>query len=53
MDSDTQPLEEPRSRGEAEAAARRADAEDMQPKEADEDDEDEHEEHFSPLIIPG
>ncbi|XP_062856583.1 sodium/potassium/calcium exchanger 3 isoform X2 [Trichomycterus rosablanca] len=53
VDGDTQPLEEPRTRGEAGTTDRGEDAEDMQPKETDEDDETEHEQPLSPLIVPG
>uniref|UniRef100_A0A3B4E7N7 Sodium/calcium exchanger membrane region domain-containing protein n=1 Tax=Pygocentrus nattereri TaxID=42514 RepID=A0A3B4E7N7_PYGNA len=53
LESETQPLEDPRMRGEGSALERGADAEDAQPKEEDDDDEIEEGQAFSPLIVPG
>ncbi|KAL7885931.1 hypothetical protein AOLI_G00062260 [Acnodon oligacanthus] len=53
LESETQPLEDPRVRGEGSVLERGADAEDTQPKEEDDDDEIEQGQPFSPLIVPG
>lgn len=53
LESETQPLEDPRTRGEGTALERVADMEDAQPKEEEDDDEAEEGQPFSPLIVPG
>lgn len=48
MDSETQPLEEARTRGKE-----GEDMGDTQPKDTEEDEEAEEEQPFNPLIVPG
>ncbi|KAB5571204.1 hypothetical protein PHYPO_G00222380 [Pangasianodon hypophthalmus] len=53
MDSETQPLEEARTRGKGGAMERVEDMGDAQPKDTEEDEEAEEEQPFNPLIVPG
>uniref|UniRef100_A0A673L4D4 Sodium/potassium/calcium exchanger 3-like n=1 Tax=Sinocyclocheilus rhinocerous TaxID=307959 RepID=A0A673L4D4_9TELE len=54
LESETQPLEEPRQRGQGGELERVADIEDTQPKdeEEEEDEEADEEQHFRPLTVP-
>uniref|UniRef100_A0A8C1X325 Solute carrier family 24 member 6a n=1 Tax=Cyprinus carpio TaxID=7962 RepID=A0A8C1X325_CYPCA len=54
LESETQPLEEPRPRGQVGELKRVADIEDTQPKDEEEDEEEEadEEQHFRPLTVP-
>ncbi|XP_051513812.1 sodium/potassium/calcium exchanger 3-like isoform X3 [Myxocyprinus asiaticus] len=54
LESETQPLEEPRKRGQGGELERIADTEDTQPKEEEEEDEEEGDEEqpFRPLTVP-
>ncbi|XP_052011012.1 sodium/potassium/calcium exchanger 3-like isoform X2 [Xyrauchen texanus] len=54
LESETQPLEEPRHRGQGGDLERIADTEDTQPKEEEEEDEEEGDEEqpFRPLTVP-
>lgn len=51
LESETQPLEEPRQRGQGEELERVADIEDAQPEE--EEEEADEEQPFRPLTVPG
>ncbi|MCI4379921.1 hypothetical protein PGIGA_G00234000 [Pangasianodon gigas] len=53
MDSETQPLEEARTRGKGGTMERVEDMGDAQPKDTEEDEEAEEEQPFNPLIVPG
>lgn len=53
MDSETQLLEEARTRGNGGTMERVEDAGDAQPKDTDEDEEAEEQQPFNPLIVPG
>ncbi|XP_066505810.1 sodium/potassium/calcium exchanger 3 [Hoplias malabaricus] len=53
LESETQPLEDPRTRGEGAALERGVESEDSQHKEEEDEDEGEEGQHFSPLILPG
>uniref|UniRef100_A0A8C2IZ15 Solute carrier family 24 member 6a n=1 Tax=Cyprinus carpio TaxID=7962 RepID=A0A8C2IZ15_CYPCA len=54
LESETQPLEEPRPRGQGGELKRETDIEDTQPKDEEEDEEEEadEEQHFRPLTVP-
>uniref|UniRef100_A0A672NKN2 Solute carrier family 24 member 6a n=1 Tax=Sinocyclocheilus grahami TaxID=75366 RepID=A0A672NKN2_SINGR len=54
LESETQPLEEPRQRGQGGELERVADIEDTQPKDEEEEEEEEadEEQHFRPLTVP-
>ncbi|XP_060782701.1 LOW QUALITY PROTEIN: sodium/potassium/calcium exchanger 3 [Neoarius graeffei] len=53
MDSETQLLEEARTRGNGGTMEQVEDAGDAQPKDTDEDEEAEEQQPFNPLIVPG
>ncbi|XP_049339847.1 sodium/potassium/calcium exchanger 3 isoform X1 [Astyanax mexicanus] len=53
LESEMQPLEDPRTRGEGPALERGVDVEDAQPKDEEDDEEVEEGQPFSPLILPG
>lgn len=55
LESETQPLEEPRQRGQGQELERVTDIEDAQPKEEEEEEEEEADEEqpFRPLTVPG
>ncbi|XP_072519141.1 sodium/potassium/calcium exchanger 3 isoform X3 [Salminus brasiliensis] len=53
LESEMQPLEDPRTMGEGAALERGVDVEDAQPREEEDDDEVEEGQPFSPLILPG